>query len=113
MLETKIINDFYDLIKWFMPKTAKFPRNYRYTLGEMIERFLFDMLNGLIKAKFTKDRKNTLTELNIGLESLRYYVRLCHDLQMISSRSYENSSKQINNIGMQLGGWIREQNKYA
>jgi hypothetical protein len=112
-METKILNDFYDFTKWFMLKTAKFPRNYRYTFGEKIENLMLGLLEQFIEAKFTKERQYILIKINKQLELLRYYIRLSHDLKLFTDKSYEYSSKQINGIGAQLGGWLKEQNKHA
>jgi len=110
---SKIINDFYDFIKWFMLKTAKFPRNYRYTFGEKLENFILGLLEQFIKAKFTKDRHSILIEINMKLEILRYYIRICNDLELITSKSYNFASEKVNVIGRQLGGWIKKEKSDA
>jgi hypothetical protein len=43
------------------------------------------------------------------LEKIRYYFRLCKDLKLVTLQRYEVVSKMINDIGMQLGGWIKQQ----
>ncbi|MCU0718087.1 MAG: four helix bundle protein [Pirellula sp.] len=42
--ELVIIVKTYDLMKWCCDHTSKFPRNYRFVLGERIERNLFEIL---------------------------------------------------------------------
>jgi hypothetical protein len=36
--ELSVIRKTYDLVKWSCEHTSKFPRNYRFVLGERIER---------------------------------------------------------------------------
>ncbi|MFN7876276.1 MAG: four helix bundle protein [Pirellula sp.] len=45
--ELVIIVKTYDLMKWCCEHTSKFPRNYRFVLGERIERNLYDILEWL------------------------------------------------------------------
>ena len=52
--ELPIIRAHYDLILWLTPKMGKFPREHRFTIGQRIERLLGDILEKLIRAKFTR-----------------------------------------------------------
>ncbi len=49
--ELEIIVKTYDLMKWCCEHTSKFPRNYRFVLGERIERNLYDILEWLIAGR--------------------------------------------------------------
>ena len=42
--ELPIIRAHYELILWVMPKMGKFPREHRITLGQRIERLLYEIL---------------------------------------------------------------------
>src|SRR3954469_9898351 len=53
--ELIVITKTYDLILWSCRHTGKFPRNHRFVLGERIERNLYDLLETLIRAKYTRD----------------------------------------------------------
>jgi hypothetical protein len=48
-----------------------------------------------------------LKEINIQLEQLRLYMRLCKDRQYISISQYEFASKSINTSGRMCGGWLK------
>ena len=52
----RAITKTYDLILWSCNHTGKFPRNHRFVLGERIERNLYNLLETLIVAKYTKNR---------------------------------------------------------
>jgi hypothetical protein len=79
--ELVVITKTYDLILWSCHHTTKFPRNHRFVLGERIERNLYDFLELLIRAKYTKDRVAILEQANLVLEVLRFQMRLAKDLQ--------------------------------
>jgi hypothetical protein len=74
--ELIVITKTYDLILWSCNHTSKFPRNHRFVLGERIERNLYNLLEILIAAKYTKQRQRLLEDANLTLEVLRFQMRL-------------------------------------
>lgn len=105
--ELVIIVKTYDLMKWCCEHTSKFPRNYRFVLGERIERNLYDILEWLIEAKYTKERLEILTKINLRLEILRFQFRIAKDLQCLRVNSYLFSAEAIDEIGKLLGAWLK------
>jgi hypothetical protein len=81
--ELTVITKTYDLILWSCIHTGKFPRNHRFVLGERIERNLYDLLETMIQAKYTKQRQPLLEKANLMLEILRFQIRLAKDLQCL------------------------------
>jgi len=84
--ELIVITKTYDLVLWSCNHTSKFPRNHRFVLGERIERNLYNLLETLIAAKYTKNRQRLLEEANLNLEVLRFQMRLAKDLQWLKAR---------------------------
>jgi hypothetical protein len=74
-VELTVITKTYDLILWSCHHTGKFPRNHRFVLGERIERNLYDLLELLIRAKYTRQRQPFLEQANLTLEILRQDAR--------------------------------------
>jgi hypothetical protein len=107
--ELIVITKTYDLILWSCNHTSRFPRNHRFVLGERIERKLYGLLETLIQAKYSKDRQRLLGWANLALEVLRFQIRLAKDLQCLKVNSYGFASKAIDDIGRQIGGWLRSQ----
>ena len=85
--ELDVITKTYGLILWSIGHTAKFPRSHRFVLGERIERRLHDVLEYLIRAKYTHDKEPILNDVNILLETLRFQFRLAKDLRVLNLRS--------------------------
>ena len=77
--ELTVITKTFDLVKWSCQHTSRFPRNHRFVLGERIERRLYDLLETLVQAKYTRDRQGLLRQANLSLEILRFQMRLAHD----------------------------------
>lgn len=100
-------------LRYLIPQVSAFPRTQRFLLGDRLEHTSFDALELLIEAHYSREKVGVLQRTNIKLEQLRYYVRLCHDLKLINGHRYEVMSKMINGIGVQLGGWIKQQRARA
>ena len=99
----------YDLLLWIIPQLEKFPKGQKYLLGDRIETLVLDILDLLIQAAYTKDKTHLLRNANLKLEQLRYLIRLVTDLKYLSIRKYEYLSKCLNEIGVEIGGWLRFQ----
>lgn len=107
MKELKIINDFYNLIKWYGNLLSKFPRNHRYALGLRIENTLYDILELLIGQKAQSGSTQLLSQASVKLDVLRFLVRLTFEFKLVSPAQHHAFIEQIDNIGKQLGGWLR------
>lgn len=108
MDELPIITKAYDLILYLFPQISKFPRQQRYSLGERLESMALDFLSLLIEARYTRDKADLLKRANIMLEKTRYGIRLSKDLKIMNLHVYEVVSKHLHEIGVQLGGWMRQ-----
>ena len=107
--ELPIIQKTYDLIVWYVPRINKFPRDFRFSMGDRVQDTLYSLLEGLIRARYTRERLGLLEELNSTLDILRYQTRLCRQFDLIDERRYEFVSSRIHEIGTDLGGWLRTQ----
>jgi hypothetical protein len=105
--ELKVISDCYDFIVWLTNHTQKFPRNHRYSLGIDMERQVRGVLALLIKAKYHRQKEHILHDVNVELELLRFQLRLAKDLEVINVRSHGHGAKVLQEIGQQIGGWLK------
>lgn len=103
----QIVQRMYDFLLYLIPLVSKFPRPKRYLLGERLENLNFDILELLLDAFYSREKIALLNRINIQLDKTRHYVRLCKDLKLISLHQYEVLVKKVNEIGVQLGGWVR------
>jgi hypothetical protein len=105
--EISAVTKTYDLIAWMVPTLEKLPKNQRFLLGDRIQAALLDILEHLIRAAYSKSKENALREANFKLETVRYLVRLTKDLKYLSIRRYEFASRSIDDIGAEIGGWLK------
>ena len=111
--ELVVITKTYDLILWSCNHTGRFPRQHRFVLGERLERSVYDLLETLIQAKYSRERTPLLNDANLKLEILRFQVRLAKDLECLQVKSYAFAAKQIDEIGKLVGGATHELRKRA
>jgi hypothetical protein len=93
MSDLPIVQKTYDLVKWYVP----------------IITGLYDLLEGLIVARYSQNKLVELGSLNTKLDIIRYQTRLLLDFDLIKTERYEYVQKLINEIGIDLGGWIKQQ----
>lgn len=105
--ELDIITRVYDLLLWLLPKVEKFPRSHKFTIGDRLENQALDILELLLEAKYSWQKRDLLQQANLKLEQLRFLIRLSKDLKMLSLKSYGHASKLINEVGRQIGGWVK------
>ena len=109
MNQLPILQKTYDLVKWYVPILNHLPKHHKYLLGDRLINNLYDFLECLVEAQFQREKLETLIRLNRRLEVMRYQTRLLHDFHAMKMDRYEYVSKLINDIGTDLGGWIRQQ----
>ncbi len=103
----------FDLSAWMLRTTNRFPKNLRVSLGDRLDTTVLDMLVLAQEARFSSFKLTALEELAVRLESLRVLTRLAAELDCIKGKQREYVSKQIDEIGRQLGGWIKHQKRKA
>lgn len=106
-----IIQKTYDLVKWYVPILNRLPRDHRFLLGDRMIAGLYDLLENLVLARYERDKLPRLKPLNSRLDVLRYQTRLLLEFELISARRYEHVSELINGVGVELGGWIKQQSQ--
>ena len=97
----------YRFILWLIPTLARFPRSQKFLLGDRMQNTAIDILEALIEATYTKDRDGPLLRANLGLEKLRFFIRLSRDLKYLDPRRHEFAVRSLNETGRRVGAWRR------
>lgn len=106
MKESPIFTRLHDLLLWLLRATRKFPRDYRFTVAEQINRQGFALQDALIAASLDRKRQSDyLLQADIALTSLRKTVLLCHELQLWDAGQYRHVSELLQEVGRLLGSW--------
>ncbi len=97
----------YRFLLWLMPTVEKFPRSQKFLLGDRIQALALDVLDALIEATYTRNRRGHLARANLGLERLRFHIRMASDLRYLDARRYEHAARALDETGRLVGGWLK------
>jgi hypothetical protein len=103
------VQAYHDLLAWLIPLLDQFPRTRRFTLGVRLESGLLRVLQALVEAAYSRDRRELLLHANRELSVNRHLWQLAFELKVIASRRYEHGARMIDELGRQFGGWLRSQ----
>ncbi len=94
---------------WLLGKTAKFPKNVRFTFTVRIENVALEILEEIIAARYARARLVHLERISADLDKLRILLRLCDQLGHLDHRGYERAMLWIAEAGRMTGGWRRHE----
>ena len=94
----------FQFILWLIPTVEKFPRGQKFLLGDRIQTTALDVLESLVEATYTRDRRALLARANLGIEKLRFFFRLAVELKHLDRRRYEFAARALDEIGRLVGG---------
>jgi len=110
---TPVIEKHYKLILWMLPKMKDFPKDQKFLLADRIERILLDILEMLIEANYSKQKREILIKVNLKLDVLRFLMRISKDMKYVSINGYDFFCQSAIEIGKMVGGWLKFQNPAA
>jgi hypothetical protein len=98
-----------EFLKWLLPTTEKFPHKVRFTFANRIDNLALDVVEDLVEARYTSEKRAILKRANLRLEKMRVLLRLSHELRYLSHTSYEYAAKALSETGRMIGGWQKQQ----
>lgn len=104
---TPVVEKHYKLILWMLPKIADFPRDQRFLLADRIEKILLNILEMLIEANYSKQKREILIRVNLKLDVLRFMMRIAKDMKYVSLNGYDFFCQSAIEIGKMVGGWLK------
>ncbi len=107
--KSPIIKQYYQAVIWIQERIARFPKVERSSLVPQIGNLGLNILLLLVEAYYSKRKLPQLQEINLKLEQLRFLMRISKDRKFLSINQYGYITKELIEIGKQLGGWINYQ----
>ncbi|MBN2453595.1 MAG: diversity-generating retroelement protein Avd [Candidatus Omnitrophica bacterium] len=104
---TPVVEKHYQLILWMLPKIANFPKDQRFLLADRIERVLLDILEMLIEAVYSKNKREILIKVNLKLDILRFMMRIAKDMRYVNLKGYDFFCQSTIEVGRMVGGWLK------
>jgi hypothetical protein len=100
----------YRFIVWLTPALTHIPRAQKFLLGDRIQTTALDVLERLLEATYSRDRRQPLRDANLGIEKLRFFCRLAYDLRFWDVKRYEHAARTLDEVGRFIGGWAKADN---
>lgn len=84
-----------------------FPKIERFGIGQKIEQSFLDVLEYTFASLYlVQDQKILMLSRTIAkLDNLRFFMQLAWEAKLIPLDTYATISKELEEIGRQLGGW--------
>ena len=95
----------YRFLLWLVPTLERFPRRQKFLLGDRIQNTALDVFESLIEATYTREWEPHLARANLGIEKLRFLIRLAMDLSYLDPRRYEHAARALDETGRKVGAW--------
>lgn len=105
--EPQAITAMYETFVASLRRLADVPKGVRYAVGERLQNRQMDVLESLVRARYAKRKIALLTDANTSLELCRMLIRALCDSKAISTGLYENWILELNEVGKQVGGWLK------
>ena len=104
--ELKVYRDTYDLVNKVMDIQIKFPRMYKFTLGQKMMNVSLDLFEYIQFANMSKEsRTKYLTGFTVKFELLKTLVRISADKRLINLKQQADIARMTNSIGKQVSAW--------
>lgn len=94
-----------------LDSVEKFPKSTRFTIGTRLINIVLDVTEKLVEAIYTKNRTHILVQVNIYIEKIRIFNRLCLRRHYYNIKQYEHISAELQAFGSMLGGWLKAEGK--
>jgi 23S rRNA-intervening sequence protein len=106
-----VVQKAYDWNLWVLPKVEKFPRAYRFSVGDHLVAASLDLLMNLVDASYQSRNAAPLAAAVRNVNRVRYLVRLSKGLRLINLKAYEFAAEGLDEIGRMTGGWWKSERK--
>jgi len=100
----------YDVLIRIMQVVKNFSKDYRYTLGEKLENEAIELVICVYKANIRENRKEVIGEMLERIQFLGLFLRISHDMKLISMEHYSQLVEMIDNVSKQTQGWLNSIN---
>jgi len=97
----------HNMLAWLTPHLEGWPRPQRFFLAQQVLATATQFYRLLLRARKVgiEERRRTLLDADVELETLKALLRLGQELHYMSTEQYAYISRLLVDIGKQLGGW--------
>ena len=111
--ESPLFTKAFDLLVYLFQVTDSFPRSQRAVLGRRVQESSLRLFDLLLQARKCPpdQRGDLLAQADLELDRLRYSVRLCLEIGLLTRKQGIHASGLLGECGRLLGAWVKRYNQ--
>ena len=107
--DVPILKKTIDLYKLYYRYAELFPKKDKHALGAVCEKYIINVIELLLETSYLpkEAKQNVLLKANNRFESLKVFIRILRELNILDQKKYLQLQTLIQEIGRMLGGWMK------
>ncbi len=101
----KIYISTYTFVQEVFKTTVKFPREYKFCLGDDMNKDALSLLKHIFQANQHQHKRAHLDNFMAAFETVRVELRLCADLKILSVKKQAHLALLMDEIAKQAAAW--------
>ena len=97
--ELQVFKDVFKLVLKIFDYTKDFPREYKHTLGQDMKRDSIQLVRSIYRANKAKEKRAYLETFLDDFELLKFEIRLCVDMKILSIKKQAELKQLLTEIG--------------
>ena len=97
--ELPVFKDVFKLVLKIFDYTKDFPREYKHTLGQDMKRDSIQLVRSIYRANKAKEKRAYLETFLDDFELLKFEIRLCVDMKILSIKKQAELKQLLTEIG--------------
>lgn len=102
-----IFTKWYLIMNLILDHVEKFPKHLRFSVNNRILNLNADILELIIELLYSKEKISFIDKINLNLEKLRIYFRICEERKFLSKKQAYRIQREFDEFGKMIGGWKR------
>ena len=98
----------YELLKEVNFRIKTFPRDFKFTLGTQLRNECVDMILNIYRANSSYDKVPYIDQILERVQLIKLILRLCRDMNFISTKVFSGISELILSVSKQSTGWKKK-----
>ena len=100
-----VFKDVYKLVLKIFEYTKDFPHEYKHSLGQDMKKDSIQLVRSIYRANKAKDKLADLESFLDDFELLKFEIRICVDMKILTIKKQAELSNLMDGIGKQITGW--------
>ena len=100
-----VVQRAYEFNLWLLRKVERFPRSFRFSVGDRLVARAFEVVEGLTAAAWARDKRASLERALSDINGLRILLRTATDLGLLKDNAPEFVATKLEEIGRMAGAW--------